>query len=80
MPKQKGIFLISSSNGSATQTPSFRVRLASNRATIALVRSHRGKLAQYILNNPQSAERADLMRQLAAYGYGHREMLEIISK
>lgn len=80
MPKQKGIFLISYSNGSATQTPSFRVRLASNRATIALVRSHRGKLAQYILNNPQSSERKDLQAQLSEAGFGYKELLEIISK
>lgn len=80
MAKQKGIFLISSSNGSATQQASFRVRLASNRATIALVRSHRGKLGQYIANNPASLERRSLQAQLLEAGFGYQELLEIISK
>lgn len=76
----KGKFQVTCSNGSKTQIPSLRVRLAEGKQTIALLRFPRSNMLNYIRNNPGCAERASLMQQVVSAGFHYQDVLEILAK
>lgn len=80
--KQRGQFLVSCSNGNTRsgQIPSLRVRLASSGVTVALIRTPRHGLANYIRNNPASAERKMLVQAMDAAGYGMEDVHIVLKK
>ncbi len=80
--KLKGQFLVSASNGSRTggQIPTMRVKLAASGVVVASLKFHRSNMIQYMRNQPASAERAELQRQMVAQGYSHNDVMTILSK
>ena len=78
--KQKGIFLVSCSNGSKVQMPSLRVRLASNEVCVFASKYSRSQPLQWMRNNPQSDERKALEAAMTEQGYTRDDVLVILSK
>lgn len=78
--KQKGIFLVSCSNGSKVQMPSLRVRLAEGGVCVFASKYSRSQPLQWMRNNPQSAERKALEAAMTEQGYTRDDVLVILSK
>lgn len=74
----KGIFSVSTSNGSARQQASLRVRHGP--VVVALIRSEKhSQLLSYCRNNPQSDETKSLREQLFNAGYTQKDFLDVLS-
>lgn len=82
MAKQKGKFLVSSSNASLAkgQPASIRVKLAENGVTIVKMECKHSKPLQYLRNNPGCEDRTKLMYAMTSQGFSYSDVMDILSE